>query len=83
MFTLNIQNGKLIKSTNTIEDACFSLLETANTDDMERITFFYGNNIELDEVNSVVDKIQKRYPDHEIELHEGGQPHYQFIIAIE
>jgi len=27
--------------------------------------------------------IEKAYPEHEIEVHEGGQPHYQFILSIE
>jgi len=34
-------------------------------------------------VNALADKIRSIYPDHEIEVHEGGQPHYQLIIAIE
>jgi hypothetical protein len=27
--------------------------------------------------------IRSIYPNHEIEVHEGGQPHYQLIIAVE
>jgi dihydroxyacetone kinase-like predicted kinase len=34
-------------------------------------------------VNQLADKIRSVYPDHEIEVHEGGQPHYQLIISIE
>ena len=76
-------NGKLVASTETLEDACLKLLEKADTVNRERITLFYGKNIENDEVTSISDKIQKKYPSHEIEIHNGGQPHYQFIIAIE
>lgn len=68
---------------NSIESACLDLLEKANTNDRERITLFYGENISKNEVNTIVDKIRQTYPSHEIELHEGGQPHYHFIIAIE
>jgi uncharacterized protein len=76
-------NGTLIHSSNSIEDATLGLLDKADTADRERITLFYGNNIAKNDVNQIVDKIRKKYPQHEIELHEGGQPHYQFIIAIE
>ncbi len=67
----------------TVEDACLGLLKNAKTEERERITLFYGDNIAKNEVNQIVDKIRSDYPSHEIELHEGGQPHYQFIIAIE
>jgi uncharacterized protein len=76
-------NGKLIYSSSSLEDACIGLLEKADTQDKERITLFYGNNISRNDVNQIVDKIRSAYPSHEIELHEGGQPHYQFILSIE
>lgn len=78
-----LHNGKLVASTHTLEDACLTLLEKAGTQDKERITLFYGNNISKNQVNEIADLIRTTYPNHEIELHDGGQPHYQFIIAIE
>lgn len=78
-----LHNGKLIKATDSIQDACLGLLEHAQTEDKERITFFYGADISKNEVNRIVDVVRSKYPSHEIEVHEGGQPHYQFIIAIE
>ena len=35
------------------------------------------------ETNRIVDVIRAAYPAQEIELQDGGQPHYQFIISIE
>jgi hypothetical protein len=78
-----LYNGNLVESSSSIEQACLQLLKKGDTDDKERITLFYGNNISKNDVNHIVDKIRESYPNHEIELHEGGQPHYQFIIAIE
>jgi uncharacterized protein len=76
-------DGTLVMSSKSMDEACLGLLEKASTADRERITLFYGNNITRTEVNHIVDLIRSTYPSHEIELHEGGQPHYQFIIAIE
>jgi uncharacterized protein len=78
-----LHNGKLVSSTQTIDEACEALLVAANTSDYERITLFYGEDIKLPHVNQLADKIRSIYPDHEIEVHDGGQPHYQLIIAIE
>ncbi|MGB9801040.1 MAG: DAK2 domain-containing protein [Thermanaerothrix sp.] len=76
-------NGNLICSSPNIMDACLTLLEKANAQDRERITIFYGQNISKAEVNKIADKIREIYPRHEIEIHEGGQPHYQLILSIE
>jgi dihydroxyacetone kinase-like predicted kinase len=78
-----LHNGKLVSSAATLDQACLDLLGKCGTDDRERITLFYGSNINRQEVNRIVDLIRAEYPRHEIELHEGGQPHYHFIIAIE
>lgn len=78
-----LHNGKLVCSAQSIEEACEALLIAADTNDYERITLFYGEDIELPRVSELSDKIRSIYPDHEVEVHEGGQPHYQLIIAIE
>jgi len=76
-------NGKLVYSANSLEEACLGLLARANTADRERITLFYGADMNMKEVNRITDKIRTVYSSHEIELHTGDQPHYQFIISIE
>ncbi len=78
-----LHNGKLVVSTRSIEEACEQLLVAADVNGHERITLFYGENMQLSQVNQLADKIRSVYPDKEIEVHEGGQPHYQLIIAIE
>lgn len=76
-------NGKLIASTQSIDEACVRLLEKAQVENYERITLFYGENMPLSHVNKIADWIQTTYPEHEVEIHEGGQAHYQLIVAIE
>jgi dihydroxyacetone kinase-like predicted kinase len=78
-----LHNGKLILSTNSLEDACLSFLEKANAEEYELITLFYGIDAPKDVVDQISEQIQSAYPEHEIEVQEGGQPHYQFIISIE
>lgn len=78
-----LHNGKLVQSSTSLEEATLGLLEKAGTAEKERITLFYGDSITPAEVDQISQKIKEKYPNHEIEVHEGGQPHYQFIIAIE
>ena len=76
-------NGKLIYSSKSIYKACSDLLKKAKTEDKEHITIFYGKDTDKPMVEKIVNQIEKEYPDHEVEVHSGGQPHYQFILAIE
>ncbi|OPZ97069.1 MAG: DAK2 domain protein [Bacteroidetes bacterium ADurb.Bin416] len=75
-------NGKIVYSSSDIKDALLHLLEEAQTADHERITLFYGADMTIDQVNALVEDVEAIYPSHEIEIHEGGQPYYHFIISI-
>jgi DAK2 domain fusion protein YloV len=76
-------NGKLAVSTDSVEHACFEFLEKAKAEDYELITLFYGEDMKHAEANRTADLVREKYPNQEIEVQEGGQPHYQFIISIE
>ncbi len=76
-------DGKLIISTHSIDEALFQLLSAAKVEEFERITLFYGEDMTFPRVNQMVDRIREKYPQHEVEVHDGGQPYYQLIVAIE
>lgn len=78
-----LHNGKLVAASSNMDDACLSLLDKAQASQYELITLFYGNNISKPEVDRICNLIRSNYPEQEIEIQEGCQPHYQFIMSIE
>ena len=76
-------NGKLVLSAESIEGALLGLLKKAHADHFELITLFYGMDLPHQEVNRIADRVRSKYPEQEIEVQEGCQPHYHFIVAIE
>jgi DAK2 domain fusion protein YloV len=76
-------DGKLVASAGSIEEGCLQLLEKANAADHELITLFYGQDISHADANRIADMIRNKYSGQEVEVQEGGQPHYQFIISVE
>jgi hypothetical protein len=80
---ISLVNGKLVLGSNKLKDAMLGLLEKADAGNYELITLFSGKDVSRMEVDSIADSIRKVYPKHEIEVQDGGQPHYQFIISIE
>jgi DAK2 domain fusion protein YloV len=76
-------NGNLAISAATVEEACLRALTHVHAEAHELITLFHGEGLSISETNRIVDVIRAAYPLQEIELQDGGQPHYQFIISIE
>ncbi|MCI0519846.1 MAG: DAK2 domain-containing protein [Chloroflexi bacterium] len=78
-----LHNGKLVLACDTLDEAVLSLLEHADASAYELITLFSGADLPKGDVNRIVDRVRTAYPDQELDVQEGGQPHYHFIIAIE
>ena len=76
-------DGKLVLSANSVEEGVLGVLEKAEAVEHELITLFFGEDLEHAEANRIADKVREAYPEQEIEVQDGGQPHYQFIISIE
>ena len=76
-------DGKLVASAGSLEEGCLALLDKSNADEHELITLFYGENLSHVEANRVADLIRQKYPSQEVEVQEGGQSHYQFIMSVE
>jgi dihydroxyacetone kinase-like predicted kinase len=76
-------DGKLALAAGSVDEGVMNLLEKAAADKAEIVTLFYGEGMPHAEANRIADLVKTKYPSLEVEVQEGGQPHYQFIISIE
>ena len=76
-------DGKLVASASSVEEGCLQLLEKAKAEEHELITLFYGQDTTHADANLIADAIRNKYSSQEVEVQEGGQPHYQFIMSVE
>lgn len=76
-------NRRMVCATHSLEKTCLGLLEKANAAEYELITLFYGADVTKHDAEHIAYKIGEMYPNLEVELQDGGQPHYQFILSIE
>jgi len=80
---IGLHNGTLVVSGDSIETALLELLEHMHAAQHELITLYYGSDLSGTQANQITDQVRKRYTSVEVELHEGGQPHYPFILSVE
>jgi hypothetical protein len=76
-------DGKLVLSASAIEEAVMGLLEKAEAEKHELITFYYGEDLNRNEAFRIADVARGKYASQEIEVQDGGQPHYPFLISVE
>lgn len=80
---IGLHNGKLKVASEDVEKASLALLKEMKFENMEVLSIFYGEEVDAQVAESVAATIRQAYPDQEIEVQHGGQPHYQFIFAAE
>lgn len=80
---IGICNNKIVTSNRRRYEAVKSLLKSAVTDEKEIITIIYGADVNEKEVNDVKKHIQKNYSNLEVDVIEGNQEVYSYILAIE
>jgi hypothetical protein len=76
-------DGDLVLSAQSIEEAVMGFLEKADAASHELITFYYGEDLNRNEAFRIADVARGKYPSQEIEVQDGGQPHYPFLISVE
>ncbi len=53
------------------------------TEESELISIYYGEDMKEEEAALLSERIEKLYPDCDVELNYGGQPIYYYIISVE
>ena len=63
-----------------------TVMETVNRmvdEDSELISVYFGAEVSEEDAEALVEKIQEAYPDCEVELNNGGQPVYYYLLSVE
>jgi fatty acid kinase len=80
---IGLLNDELTAANETIEETLFTLLEQMDAEDLEIVTLYYGNGVTAAEAQTIGAAIREKYLNLEVEIVEGGQPHYYYIISAE
>lgn len=80
---IGLLNGTLVACGNTLEQVIDQVLGKMNIEEYEIITIYYGRDVSQDDAQALAGQIEEWYPDQEVELVDGGQPHYHYIISAE
>src|SRR5690606_27420837 len=78
-----LAEGKIILSTPEMMDAAKKVLDGLMDEDSEIITIIYGEDATAEQADELQNFIEENYPDAEVEIVEGKQSLYPFILSVE
>ena len=80
---MSLSGKKIFSSTKERIDAIKSLIDGLIDRDSEIVTLFYGADVDEEEVNTVTEHINEIDEEIEIEVIEGKQDIYSYIVSVE
>jgi DAK2 domain fusion protein YloV len=86
-----VQEGEMIGLINDVlqvkgvspTQVTLAALGQIDAESYEIVTVYYGESVPADEAQQLADEIKAQYPEQEVELVDGGQPHYYYILSAE
>ena len=80
---MGIVDGSIKVTDPDRKKATLEMVKAMLDDDSEVITIIYGADADQAEAQAIADEIQSWDEDYEIEIHEGDQPVYPYLISVE
>lgn len=80
---LGLIEGKIKEVGADTYEVAEKVIENMVDEDSELITVFYGEDINEDEVNGFISKLEEKYDECDVQCYKGDQPLYYFFISVE
>jgi len=81
--TIGLLDGDIITAGDQRDAVIDELLDRMGLDQREIVTIYYGGATRSSDADTLSKRIQERYSDLEVEVQDGGQPLYDYIISAE
>ena len=81
---LGLYNGKIAASGKDIDQTAFDLVQDMYDEkENDLITIYYGQDVSAEQAQQLQERLEEHFEDADVELHNGGQPLYYYILSVE
>ncbi|MDY5730266.1 MAG: DAK2 domain-containing protein [Eubacteriales bacterium] len=80
---IGLSNGKVSIKGQDIFEVASNMMKDIVTEDDELISVYFGSDVQEEDAQKVADFLADAYPDCDVELQNGGQPLYYYLISVE
>jgi dihydroxyacetone kinase-like predicted kinase len=78
-----IAEGEIVFRDNDLYTSVVESIKQEIDEDSEIVTLYFGEDIDEEAAEELVNELSELYDEIDFELHNGGQPLYPYIISIE
>ena len=80
---IGIADGSIEAVGSSVEDVVLSLLDAMEAEDADTLTLLAGENFSDERMSVLVERIEERFDDLEIDAQRGEQPLYPIVFSVE
>jgi dihydroxyacetone kinase-like predicted kinase len=80
---IGLRNGSLAVAAHTVPEAVLGLLGQMKAGEHELVTLYSGADVSPEAADQMAGAIREAYPNLTVEMHAGGQPHYDYLLSVE
>ena len=80
---MGVGDHSILAVGSDIDPVALDTLRAMIDEESELISIYYGEDMKEDEAEALRAKVEKAFPDCDVELNYGGQPIYYYIISVE
>ena len=80
---IGIADGSIEAVGSSVEDVVMSLLDTMEAEDADTLTLLAGADFSDEQLDALVERIESRFDELEIDAHRGEQPLYPIVFSVE
>ena len=80
---MGMLDNKLEILGHSAEDVAVECAEKMVHEDSSLITIYYGSDVSEEKARELGDALEEKYPDCDVEVQNGGQPLYYYLVAVE
>jgi DAK2 domain fusion protein YloV len=80
---IGLLDGDLTQAGDDPTEVVLKLLAQMHAHERELITLYSGNGVSAQQTEDLASQMRAQFPEQEVEVVQGGQPHYHFILSAE
>ena len=80
---MGIGDKSILAVGTDMNTVTLEMLERMIDEDTEMVSIYFGSESSEDDASVIAEAIEEKYPDVDVEVNDGGQPIYYYVISVE
>ena len=80
---MGIGDSGMLAVGQNVNETVLETLKRMVEDESELISVYFGEDVTEEDAEALVEKVQTAFPNCEVELNDGGQPIYYYLLSVE